>query len=142
SGVRPEFISSPPLPQQDIIALISLGELFQRSSSINISSEVGTTGLVTTALTDQIQKRVKKLFGIDMLKLDPDPTRSSLEGISRLTIGKSISKDFLIVYSTDISRATRDVYFFQYQITPTISVIGKRNEEGRLSMDIRFRKRY
>jgi len=142
SGVRPEFISSPPLPQQDIIALISLGELFQRSSSTNISSEVGTTGLVTTALTDQIQKRVKKLFGIDMLKLDPDPTRSSLEGISRLTIGKSISKDFLIVYSTDISRATRDVYFFQYQITPTISLIGKRNEEGRLSLDIRFRKRY
>jgi len=142
SGMRPEFISSPPLPQQDIIALISLGELFRRSSSTNISSEVGTTGLVTTALTDQIQRRVKKLFGIDMLKLDPDPTRSSLEGISRLTIGKSISKDFLIVYSTDISRATRDVYFFQYQITPTISLIGKRNEEGRLSMDIRFRKRY
>ena len=142
SGARPEFISSPPLPQQDIIALISLGELFQRSSSTNISSEVGTTGLVTSALTDQIQKRVKKLFGIDMLKLDPDPTRSSLEGISRLTIGKSISKDFLVVYSTDISRATRDVYFFQYQITPTISLIGKRNEEGRLSLDIRFRKRY
>ncbi|MEN8222231.1 MAG: translocation/assembly module TamB domain-containing protein [Acidobacteriota bacterium] len=142
SSFRPEFVSSPPLPQQDIIALISLGELFRRSSSTNISSEVGTTGLVTTALTDQIQKRVKKLFGIDMLKLDPDPTRSSLEGVSRLTIGKSISKDFLIVYSTDISRATRDVYFFQYQITPTISLIGKRNEEGRLSLDIRFRKRY
>lgn len=142
SSIRPEFVSSPPLPQQDIIALISLGELFQRSSSTNISSEVGTTGLVTTALTDQIQKRVKKLFGIDMLKLDPDPTRSSLEGVSRLTVGKSISKDFLIVYSTDISRSTRDVYFFQYQITPTISLIGKRNEEGRLSLDIRFRKRY
>ncbi len=62
SSIRPEFISSPPLPQQDIIALISLGELFQRSSSTNISSEVGTTGLVTTALTDQIQKRVKKLL--------------------------------------------------------------------------------
>ena len=142
SNVRPEFISSPPLPQQDIIALISLGELFKRSSSTNISSEVGTTGLVTTALTDQIQKRVKKLFGIDMLKLDPDPTRSSLEGASRLTVGKSITKGFLIVYSTDISRGSRDVYFFQYQITPTISLIGKRNEEGRLSLDIRFRKRY
>jgi len=142
SGVRPEFISSPPLPQQDIIALISLGELFRRSSSTNISSEVGTTGLITTALTDQIQKRVKKLFGIDMLKIDPDPTRSSLSGAARLTIGKSITKDFLIVYSTDISKSTRDVYYFQYQITPTISLIGKRNEEGRLSLDIRFRKRY
>ncbi len=142
SSIRPEFVSSPPLAQQDIIALISLGELFQRSSSTNISSEVGTTGLVTSALTDQIQKRVKKLFGIDMLKIDPDPTRSSLEGVSRLTVGKSISKDFLIVYSTDISRSTHDVYFFQYQITPTISLIGKRNEEGRLSLDIRFRKRY
>lgn len=142
SKIIPEFTSSPPMPTQDIIALISLGELFKRSSSTNISSEVGTTGLVTSALTDKIQKRVKKLFGIDMIKLDPDPTKSSLEGISRLTIGKSLSKDFLIVYSTDISRSTRDVYFFQYQITPTITLIGKRNEEGRLSLDIRFRKRY
>ncbi|MEN8154111.1 MAG: translocation/assembly module TamB domain-containing protein [Acidobacteriota bacterium] len=142
SKIRPEFTSSPPMPTQDIIALISLGELFKRSSSTTISSEVGTTGLVTSALTDQIQRRVKKLFGIDMIKIDPDPTRSSLEGASRLTIGKSLTKDFLIVYSTDISRATRDVYFFQYQITPTITLIGKRNEEGRLSLDIRFRKRY
>ena len=76
------------------------------------------------------------------MKLDPDPTRSSLEGTSRLTIGKSITKDFLIVYSTDISRATRDVYFFQYRVTPSISLIGKRNEDGRLSLDVRFRKRY
>lgn len=142
SKIKPEFTSSPPMPTQDILALISLGELFKRSSSTNISSEVGTTGLVTSALTDQIQKRVKKLFGIDMIKLDPDPTKSSLEGASRLTVGKSLTKDFLIVYSTDISRVTRDVYFFQYQITPTITLIGKRNEEGRLSLDIRFRKRY
>ncbi len=142
SDLRPEFFSSPPMPTQDIIALMSLGELFKRPSSTNISSEVGTTGLITSALTEKIQNRVKKLFGIDILKLDPDPTRSSLEGTSRLTIGKSITKDFLIVYSTDISRATRDVYFFQYRVTPSISLIGKRNEDGRLSLDVRFRKRY
>ncbi len=142
SDLRPEFLSSPPMPSQDIIALMSLGELFKRPSSTNISSEVGTTGLVTSALTEKIQNRVKKLFGIDILKLDPDPTRSSLEGTSRLTIGKSITKDFLVVYSTDISRATRDVYFFQYNITPSILLIGKRNEDGRLSLDVRFRKRY
>lgn len=137
---KPEFQSSPPLPQQDILALISLGELFQRPVSTELSSQISGTGLLTTALTEKIQKRAKK-FGIDILKIDPIIAGTSREGASRFTVGTSIAKDIVLVYSTNISTYRQEIYYLQYQLSPNISLIGMRNEDGRFSIDLRFRKR-
>lgn len=137
---RPEFQSSPPLPQQDILALISLGELFQRPVSTELSSQIGGTGMLTTALTEKIQKRAKK-FGIDILKIDPIIAGTSREGTSRFTVGTSIARDIVLVYSTNISTYRQEIYYLQYQLSPNISLIGMRNADGRFSIDLRFRKR-
>lgn len=145
SHYKPEFKSSPPLPPQDILALISLGELFRGPTSTQISSRIGTgsTGLFATEiLTNQIKKRTKKLFGNYLLRLDPTVTGTSVEDTTKIIIGKSISKDFLIVYSTNFATSQKEVWYLKYQISPSISLIGMKNEEGRLSFDISFRKRH
>ena len=141
SRPSPSFSSSPPLPPQDILALISLGELFKRPTSTTLSSQIVTTGMFTTQLTDQIKKRTKKLFGDYVLKINPNIEGTSLE---TLTIGKPISKNFMIVYSTKFAPAAGEqaVVYFQYQLSPTLSLIGMRNEEGNYSLDLRFRKRH
>ena len=141
SHLKPEFVSSPPLPAQDIMALISLGEIFQRPSSQEVSSQIGSTSLITTKLTEQIKKRANKLLGIDMLRFDPLGSGQSSFGSSRLTIGKSISKDLIIVYSTSFSTSRHEILYLQYQLSPSLLLIGMRNEEGRYSVDIRYRKR-
>jgi hypothetical protein len=141
SRVKPEFQSSPPLPPQDILALISLGELFKRPTSTELSSQITTTGMITTKLTESLKKRVKKIFGIDLLKIDPLINGTSVEGESRVSVGKAISKDLIIVYSTNISTSRQEILYLLYQVSPSISIIGMRNEEGRYSIDIRFRKR-
>ena len=140
SQPKPIFQSSPPLPQQDILALISLGELFKRPASSEMSSQIGSTGLATTALIERIQKRAKK-FGIDILKLDPIIAGTSREGASRLTVGTNIAKGVILVYSTNISNVRQEIYYIQYQLSPSLSLIGMRNEDGRFSLDLRFRKR-
>jgi hypothetical protein len=141
SRVKPEFQSSPPLPPQDILALISLGELFKRPTSTEMSSQISTTGMITTKLTENLEKRVKKIFGIDMIKFDPMINGTSVEGESRLSVGKSIAKNFIIVYSTNVSTSRQEILYLLYQVSPSISIIGMRNEDGRYSIDIRFRKR-
>jgi hypothetical protein len=148
SRMKPELQSSPPLPPRDILTLIAVGELFQRPTSTELSSQfgTGTTDLIASELTEQIQKRTKKIFGDYMLKLDPNinsiTTGTSMDA-SRLIVGKEISKDFIIVYSTNFSTTQRQqVVYLQYQLTPSISLIGMRNEEGLFSFDIRYRKRH
>jgi len=150
--LKPELQSSPPLPTQDILTLISLGELFKRPTSTELSSHVGTlssqagtTTLITSKLNERIQKSAKKILGIDLLKINPTITGSSFEGTSRLIVGKSISNKLFVVYSINISSSKqeevkKDVIYLQYQISPSISLIGMRNEEGRFSIDIRVRK--
>ena len=139
---KPQFSSTPPLPPQDILALLSLGELYNRASSTEIRSQIGTTSLLSSQLIEQIKSRAKKLFGIDILKFDPYIKGTSLEqNVSRITIGKAISKDLIVVYSTNISTLQKDIIYLQYNLSPMISIIGMRNEDGRFSIDIRFRKR-
>jgi len=132
SRYKPEFKSSPQLPPQDILALISLGELFSGPTSTQLSSRIGTgtTGLFATEiLTNQIKKGTKKLFGNYMLKVDPTAPGSSFNDTAKIIIGKSIAKDFLVVYSTSFSPSQKEVWYIKYQISPSISLIGMKNEE-------------
>ncbi|MBN2345755.1 MAG: translocation/assembly module TamB domain-containing protein [Candidatus Aminicenantes bacterium] len=141
SRAKPELASSPPLPPQDILALVSLGEVFKRTGSLEISSREGGAALVATKLTEEIKNRANKLLGIDMLRIDPVFSGQSTLDTSRLTIGKTISKDLLVVYSTNLSTSRQEILYLQYQLSPAISLIAMRNEEGRYSLDLRLRSR-
>lgn len=141
SRAKPELVSSPPLPPQDILALVSLGEGFKRSGSAELSSQLGSTAMVTTKLTEEIKKRANKLLGINLLRIDPILSGQSELDTSRLTIGKTISKDLIVVYSTNLSTSRQEILYMQYQLSPAISLIAMRNEEGRYSLDLRLRTR-
>jgi hypothetical protein len=148
SSAKPELVSSPPLPPQDILALVSLGEAFNRSGSQEISSQMGSTALATTELTKNIKNRTNKLLGINLLEINllridtmPGMTGQSSIDTSWLTIGKSISKDFMFVYSTNFSTSHQEIYYLQYQLSPTVSLIYMKNEKGQDSIDLRLRKR-
>ena len=141
SHAKPELVSSPPLPPQDILALISLGEVFKRSSSTEISSQQSSTAMVTTRLTEDIKNRANKLLGINLLRIDPGLSGQPSLNASRLTIGKTISKDLIVVYSTNLSTSRQEIMYLQYQLSPAISLIAMKNEEGRYSLDLRLRTR-
>ena len=147
SRLKPELQSTPPLPPRDILTLISLGELFERPTSTELSSQIGTgtSGLLASGLTEEIKKRTKKIFGNYMLKVDPNISSiagASFEDTSRLIVGKELTKDFLVVYATNFSTKRRQVIYLQYQLSPSVSLIGMRNEDRQFSLDLRFRKRH
>ena len=110
---KPEFVSSPPLPPQDILALISLGEMFKRSGSTEYSSQMGSTAMISSKLTESIKNRANKILGIDLLRIDPLLTGQSSISTSRLTIGKSIGKDMIVVYSTNLASSKQEILYFQ-----------------------------
>ncbi len=141
SRAKPELVASPPLPTQDILALVSLGELFERTGSSELSSQQSSTALVTTKLTEEIKNRANKLLGINLLRIDPVLSGQSTINTSRLTIGKTIAKNLIAVYSTNLSTSRQEILYLQYQLSPAISLIAMRNEEGRYSLDLRLRSR-
>ena len=77
--------------------------------------------MVTTKLTEEIKKRANSLLGINRLRIDPILSGQSVLDTSRLTIGKTISKDLVVVYSTNLSTSRQEILYLQYQLSPAIS---------------------
>lgn len=102
---------------------------------------MGSTALVTTELAKEIKNRANRLLGINLLRIDPVLNSQSAYDTSRLTIGTSITKNLIVVYSTKLSTSRQEVYYLQYQLSPAVSLIYMKNEEGRYSLDLRLRKR-
>jgi translocation and assembly module TamB len=67
---------------------------------------------------------------------------SSSEMTARLTIGKKISKDFYIYYSTNLTRQTEEIIRLEWDLSNEFSIVGTRNEIGRLSFDVKVRRRF
>ncbi len=142
SQIRPEFSSSPPLPPEDVLALLALGEAFKRYYSAETSSRLSTTSLLSFQLTEEAQKRTEGLFSLDRFRIDPFLMGSSAEMTARLTVGKKISKDFFIYYSTNLTRQTEEIIRLEWDFSNEFSLVGTRNEIGRVSFDVKFRRRF
>ncbi|MFB0564917.1 MAG: translocation/assembly module TamB domain-containing protein [Candidatus Aminicenantaceae bacterium] len=140
--LNPEFSSSPPLPPEDVLALLAMGEAFKRTYSYDRSTQLGTASLLSFHLAEEAKKRAEKIFRIDRFRIDPFVMGSSAETTARLTVGKKISRNFFILYSTNLSTQREEFIRLEWELTGDLSVVGIRDEEGRFSFDVKIYKRF
>jgi hypothetical protein len=141
-NLNPTFTSSPPLPPEDVLALLALGEAFRRTYSYDTSTQVSTASLISFQLSEEAKKRAEGLFTLDRFRIDPFMMGSSAEMAARLTVGKKVSKNFFILYSTNLTTQREEIIKMEWELTDDISLIGTRDEEGRISFDFKIRKRF
>lgn len=153
SRLKPEFSSSPPLPPEEILSLLALGESFRRmyySYSGDRSTAMNTASLLTYQIADLAKKRTGGLFSLDRFRIDPYIPESAPSGIgARITVGKKVSKNLLVLYSTILAnssvRAEIDespIFLMEWDISRRFSLVGGRDDRGRLGFDVKFRKRF
>ena len=142
SQLRPEFSSSPPLPQDEVLALLALGESFRRTYKTETSTQLSSASLVSFQLTEPAQKTAQKLLSLERIRIDPFLMGSSAEMTARLTVGKNISSNFSIYYSTNLTRQTEEIIRLEWDLSSEFSLVGTRNEFGRASLDFKIRRRF
>ena len=140
--LNPEFSSSPPLPPEDVLALLALGESFKRTYSYDTSTQLSTYSLLSFQLSEEAKKRAEGLFSIDRFRIDPFIMGSSAEMAARLTVGKKISRNFFILYSTNLTTQREEITRLEWELTDDLSIVGTRDEKGRVSIDVKFHKRF
>lgn len=142
-NLKPEFSSSPPLPSEDVLALLSLGESFKRTYSTETTTQQSSASLLSFSLMEAAQKGAQTIFSLDRFRIDPFLMGSSAEMTARLTVGKRISKDFFVSYSTNLTRTNMDqIIRLEWDLSNDLSLVGTRNELGRISFDLKIRKRF
>ncbi len=140
--LRPEFVSSPPLPPEDVLALLALGESFKRTYSYDASSQLGTGSLMSFQLADEATRRAEKLFNLDRFRIDPFVLGASTEMTARMTVGKKISRNLIFLYSTNLTSQREEIYRLEWEFSESFSLVGMRDERGRFSIDAKLRKRF
>jgi autotransporter translocation and assembly factor TamB len=144
SHLRPEFTSSPPMPPEDVLALLALGEAFRRTYAYSPeqTTTLSTASLLSFQIADQAIKRGQGLFTLDRFRIDPFVTGTSSEMTARLTLGKKLSKNLILIYSTNLATQREEIYRMEWEIKNEFSLVGLRDELGRISFDLKYRKRF
>jgi hypothetical protein len=140
--LSPEFSSSPPLPPEDVLALLAMGEAFKRTYSYDMSTQLSTASLLSFQLSEEAIKQAEGLFLVDRFRIDPFVIGSSAQVTARLTVGKNISRNFFILYSTNLTTQREEIIRMEWQLTRDLSIVGTRDEEGRIGFDVKIHKRF
>ena len=124
------------------MALLALGESFRRTYHYDRSASQGTASLVSFQLSEEAKKSADKLFSLDRFRIDPFVLGSSTEMTARLTLGKRISRNFFILYSTNLTTQREEITRIEWELTKDLSIVSTRNDKGRVSIDVKIHKRF
>jgi len=162
---QPNFTmrSDPPLPQLEIVNLISGGKTTEELRADQLAQadlrrepvQAGATptgeqvfqGGAASILSDMLVSRVGSKFnlmGLDRhVRIDPvvvgganNPTTA------RVTYTQQVTKDLSVTVSEDLSSYKQQILQMEYFISKNISVLASKDEYDALSLDLRIRKRF
>lgn len=137
--------SEPTLTVDEIVSLITTGDftLTRGATFAPTASGVGTAAnLLFSELTHRAEEFTGKLFGINRFQLDPLVVGRGSDPTARITIGRQVTRDLSILYSTNLSSTQEQVIIVEYRLSNRFSLVGVRDQDGNFSFDLRIRKRF
>jgi len=133
---------------------LALDDAIDVAAPVLSQSEVGAaTSLLTDALINApAQRATSKLFGLTRFEINPviGGTTGSTPA-ARLTLGRRISKEVTVTYSTNVTSDPNQILALEYRVSDRLSFLAQYEQAStrRLSartnnfnFEIRFRKRF
>jgi len=140
------FSSDPPLPDLDVLALLSTGApLETRTAAAADELTRGTAGTSSQAAeqvlygqaSSLLTERVSRLFGFDKLRVDPLTTGDAISS-ARVTVGKRISRQLYVTYSVDPSSTAQQILQVEWRLTDRMVLVLTQNGNESYSVDARW----
>jgi translocation and assembly module TamB len=148
--------SDPALPQADVVALITTGQLNTGDTTTSVLSQSGL-GTATSLLTDALinapaQRATSRLFGLTRFEINPVISgRGGSSPAARLTLGRQINRDLSVTYSTNVASDPNQILALEYRVSDRLFFIAQYEQASArdltarnniFSFEIRFRKRF
>lgn len=138
--MTPTFSSNPPLPEMDIISLISVGRRADEAAS-------GQAGAVASSffsdqLTGVVTKRARRLLDLDQLRVDPFAATDSGSPTARLTMVKQLSRDWTVTVSTNLNANSQEIITSRWRLGTGVYLEAIRDVDGSYAMDVKWQHRY
>ena len=147
--------SNPALPSQDVLSLITTGNLSNTEAGLPSFAQTGLNTaaevLTDAIINEPIRKATNKLFGLNVFEIDPIISGERASASARLTVGRQINNNLRVTYSTNLSQDQNQVLALEYRVSNKLSVVAQyeqrslsnvtRNRDN-FSIEVRFRRRF
>ena len=137
--------SEPPLSPQDIVALLTTGETLETLSTTDDEFTETFSGDVVgryfaSALTQPVERRLERLLHLEQVRVDALLLEGEADPTTRVTLGKEVAEDVLVVYSTDFNETDSDIYRVQWKASRRLRLSVESGASGGVGADLRYTK--
>ncbi len=142
------FSSNPPLPNLDVLALLTSGGRVDEivpggtSSQPTSGEERYAERLLGQAAQTALTTRVKSLFGFDKLRIDPTFSSSGSLSAARVIAGKQINRDLFVTYQYDASTNRESLVEVEWRVAKDLTVVLSSIDAEQYAVDLRWEKRF
>ncbi len=147
------YRSDPPLPGNDIVTLLTLGQTSSEAevraggTGASQSPGSGASAILSEAISSQLGGRLEKLFGITKLRVDPGlagvaSTGSEQSAAARVTVEQQVTRNLTITYVSNVSSTQQQVIQVEYNVNRNISIVALRDQNGTFGIDFKIKKRF
>jgi translocation and assembly module TamB len=145
------YRSDPPLPANDIVTLLALGQTSSegtlRSASGTQTGSSGATALLSEAVSSQVGGRLEKLFGITNFRVDPGLTALGATGAlqtaaARVTVQQQVTRNLTVTYVSNVGSTQQQVIQVEYNVNRNVSIVALRDYNGTFGIDVIIKKRF
>ena len=151
SRLAPRFSSDPQLSEAEIVSLMATGDVPSTSvtggpigpapASSDESVSKAARELLATLASDAVTSRTREFFRLDRFQIDPAFSTGSTFDAPRITVGKSLGKDFNATVSFVLSSNQQQIITLDYELSSTAFLQARLDEFGVYSLELRFRQR-
>jgi translocation and assembly module TamB len=153
SKLNLSYRSDPPLPGNDIVTLLTLGQTSSEAevraggTGASQSPGSGASAILSEAISSQLGGRLERLFGITKLRVDPGlagvgSTGSEQSAAARVTVEQQVTRNLTITYVSNVSSTQQQVIQVEYNVNRNISIVALRDQNGTFGIDFKIKKRF
>jgi autotransporter translocation and assembly factor TamB len=134
------FTSNPPLPEMDVISLISTGR------KADAAGQSGAGAVASSFLTDQltgaVTNRARTLLDVDQMRVDPFAATQTGDPTARLTVVKQMNRDWTVTMSTNLTSNSEQVITSRWRLAQGVYLEANRELDGSYSLEVKWQHRY
>jgi len=141
------YRSEPPLPEADVIALLTLGRTQDEQSVYTQQQQQAgdnptTDALLGGALNATVSNRVQRLFGTGAIKVDPNFIGSLGNSTARVTVVEQVGKNLTFTYASNVNTTSQQLIQAEIAINRHVSLLVTQDESGIFSVVVKNRRRF
>ncbi|HEX5759786.1 MAG TPA: translocation/assembly module TamB domain-containing protein [Thermoanaerobaculia bacterium] len=147
-----KFTSDEGLADLEVLALLATGKELEGEGRLYVPGQrraeeeggVGASGFLYGQAASAVSKRVSSLFGFDRFRIDPlASTETGTVGGVRLTVGKRISRDLFVTYSSNPAASEEYLLRIEWQVGENVVLVLTRDgKDETFAVDAQWERRF